>query len=110
MPYKRMHKNEKKKFIQDYKMEKGCEKCGYNEIPQALELDHIDRTKKKAKMARMHHYGWNAIMMELENCQVLCANCHRKKTTEEKDYLETDYVEPEELQYNLFGGDEFDLS
>ena len=43
------------------------------------------------------------IHKELENCIVLCSNCHRKKTTEEKDYLETDYVEPEELQYDLFG-------
>ena len=106
MPYKRIHKNDKKKFIQDYKMERGCEICGYNDIPQALELDHIDRTKKKTKMAAMHHYGWNTIFDELENCRVLCANCHRKKTMEEKDYRATDYVAPKDLQYDLFGGED----
>jgi 5-methylcytosine-specific restriction endonuclease McrA len=93
----------KKKHIRDFKVNKGCQECGYNEIPEALELDHVDRTKKNFKMSKGHHYAWERIHRELENCVVLCSNCHRKKTTEEKDYLETDYVEPEELQYDLFG-------
>jgi 5-methylcytosine-specific restriction endonuclease McrA len=94
---------EKKEFIRKYKVNKGCQECGYNELPAALELDHIDRTKKNFKLSRGHHYSWDRLLNELENCIVLCAICHRKKTTEEKDYLETDYVEPEELQYDLFG-------
>jgi len=93
----------KKKHIRDFKVSRGCQECGYNEIPEALELDHVDRTKKNFKMSKGHHYSWERIHRELENCIVLCSNCHRKKTTEEKDYLETDYVEPEELQYDLFG-------
>ena len=98
-----MQQTEKKLFIQNYKTEKGCQECGYNEIPEALELDHIDRNKKNFKMSKGYLYTWDKIHKELENCIVLCSNCHRKKTTEEKDYLETDYVEPEELQYDLFG-------
>lgn len=93
----------KKKHIRDFKVSRGCQECGYNEIPEALELDHIDRTKKNFKMSKGHYFSWEKIHRELENCIVLCANCHREKTMEEKDYLETDYVEPEELQYDLFG-------
>ena len=100
----------KRKHIRDFKISRGCQECGYNEIPEALELDHIDRTKKNFKMSKGYLNTWDKIHKELENCIVLCSNCHRKKTTEEKDYLETDYIEPEELQYDLFGGDEFDLS
>ncbi len=93
----------KKKHIRDFKVSRGCQECGYNEIPEALELDHVDRTKKNFKMSKGHYFSWEKIHRELKNCIVLCSNCHRKKTMEEKDYLETDYVEPEELQYDLFG-------
>ena len=92
-------------FIQQYKMEKGCSVCGYNEIPQALEFDHIDRSKKKFALNKAWKYKWPTIMEELEKCVVLCANCHRKKTTEEKDYLQVDVKEEleEVRQYDLFG-------
>ena len=92
-------------FLQQYKMEKGCSVCGYNEIPQALEFDHIDRSKKKFGMNKAWKYKWSTIMEELEKCVVLCSNCHRKKTIEEKDYLKVDVKEEleEVRQYDLFG-------
>ena len=93
----------KMKFIRDFKLEKGCSVCGYNEIPEVLELDHIDRTKKNFKLSRAWVYSWDKVIAELENCVVMCSNCHRKKTIEEKDYRKTDYEEPEDLQYDLFG-------
>ena len=96
----------KKAYIRKYKIENGCQECGYNEVPEALELDHIDRTKKNFKLSQGYLYKWSRIHEELANCIVLCSNCHRKKTMEEKDYLETDYVELEELQYDLFGGED----
>jgi|DEB0MinimDraft_3_1074331.scaffolds.fasta_scaffold229170_1 5-methylcytosine-specific restriction endonuclease McrA len=92
-------------FLQKHKMEKGCSVCGYNEIPQALEFDHIDRSKKKFGMNKAWKYKWSTIMEELEKCVVLCSNCHRKKTIEEKDYLQVDVKEEleEVRQYDLFG-------
>jgi len=100
----RPHIDQKIAFLQQYKMEKGCSVCGYNEIPQALEFDHIDRSKKKFGMNKAYKYKWPTIMEELEKCVVLCANCHRKKTVEDKDYLNNVTKEPEEVrQYDLFG-------
>ena len=100
----RPHVDQKIEFLQQYKMEKGCNICGYNEIPQALEFDHIDRSKKKFGMNKAYKYKWSTIMEEIEKCVVLCANCHRKKTMEEKDYLNNTTKEPEEVrQYDLFG-------
>ena len=98
-----LRKLEKKAYIRKYKMEKGCQECGYNKLPAALEFDHIDRSKKNFKLSQGHLYSWDRLITELENCIVLCAICHRQKTIEDKDYLQTDYVEPEELQYDLFG-------
>jgi 5-methylcytosine-specific restriction endonuclease McrA len=100
----RPHIDQKIGFLQQYKMEKGCSVCGYNEIPQALEFDHIDRSKKKFGMNKAYKYKWSTIMEELEKCVILCANCHRKKTVEDKDYLNNVNKEPEEVrQYDLFG-------
>ena len=100
----RPHIDQKIEFLQQYKMEKGCSVCGYNEIPQALEFDHIDRSKKKFGMNKAYKYKWSTIMEELEKCVIRCANCHRKKTVEDKDYLNNVNKEPEEVrQYDLFG-------
>lgn len=95
----------KKKFIEDYKLKKGCSVCGYNESPEALDLDHIDRKQKKFKLSQGYKRTWQNIMVELEKCVVLCAICHRKKTHAEKDYFNHDYKEDQilKLQYDLFG-------
>jgi|TARA_B100000073_G_C23743927_1_gene574550 5-methylcytosine-specific restriction endonuclease McrA len=92
---------EKKEFIQAHKLELGCSVCGYNEIPEALEYDHIDRSKKNFKMSKAHWYSWDRIHKEIENCIILCANCHREKTIKEKDYMELDFEEIEDPQLSL---------
>ena len=51
----------------------------------------------------MYNYGWDALHRELENCIILCANCHREKTIRERDYLAHDYEEEESPQHDLFG-------
>ena len=96
----------RKKFIEEYKLEKGCSVCGYNESPEALDLDHIDRSQKRFKLSQGFKYTWEIMMAEIEKCVVLCAICHRKKTQAEKDYLHQNYEEDEtsKLQYDLFGG------
>lgn len=57
---------------------KSCTSCGSKE---SLELDHIDRATK------VHHAIWSWCKerrkAELAKCQVLCHNCHAKKTAAE---------------------------
>ena len=52
--------------------------------PKNLEIDHIDRATK------IHHavWSWSATRRnaELAKCQVLCAECHKKKTALERGY------------------------
>jgi 5-methylcytosine-specific restriction endonuclease McrA len=92
---------EKKAFLTAYKLERGCAVCGYNKCSQALEFDHIDRTKKNFQMAQAFRHPWTKIQKELQNCVVLCANCHREKTVREKDYVDVNFEEPEDLQLDL---------
>jgi len=86
-------KEQKKKYIDNYKLKKGCAECGYNELPECLDFDHVDRTQKKFKLSRGFKYSWKAIEEELSKCVVLCAMCHRKKTHREKDYLNFNQLE-----------------
>lgn len=55
-----------------------CAKCGSWDN---LELDHIDRTTKVTHAV----WSWSEKKRseELEKCQVLCCDCHRKKSVQE---------------------------
>lgn len=69
---------EGREFINEYKMSRGCEFCGYKKHPQALCFDHIDpKTKhKKYSSKQLTRWGHDALMEELAKCRVLCMNCH----------------------------------
>jgi len=72
----------KRAFILAYKAARGCEECGERDV-RVLDLDHIDPKKKTRNWGRGTSWmrlGWKAIEEELRLCQVLCANCHRRKT------------------------------
>ena len=73
------------KLIQRWKRRKSCQHCGYNKDPRALQLDHIDPDAKGTTHGEGVNYGWGRkrIKGELAKCQVLCANCHSIKTSEE---------------------------
>ena len=71
-----------KKPFYDYKLEMGCEMCGYNEHSAALQFDHIDPSTKEATIADMIRSGKKAeaVWAEIAKCRVLCANCHMVHT------------------------------
>lgn len=54
-----------------------CVQCGSQEN---LEFDHIDPGKKKFSITRMWGYSFKKVMEELKKCQLLCHECHQKKT------------------------------
>lgn len=68
-------------FLLDYFSEHPCLDCGESD-PRVLEFDHINPAKKLANVSDLIHSGKNLqiIKEEIEKCQVLCANCHRRKT------------------------------
>ncbi|WP_254766304.1 homing endonuclease associated repeat-containing protein [Salinilacihabitans rarus] len=66
-------------WLTDRKRERGCARCGL-ETPACPDFHHVDRTAKEMAVGRMITYGYgkDALREELANCEVLCANCHRK--------------------------------
>ena len=77
---------ERRDFIQAYKIEKGCAKCGYNQHPAALEFNHLDPAKKKFQIAGNLTRRWDSIVEEMAKCEILCANCHAIHTHENDQY------------------------
>lgn len=73
----------------DYLAEKGCCDCGCRD-PRVLEFDHIDPAQKKHTVSRLiiDGYSWAArtLREEILKCRVICANCHRLHTMQQRDY------------------------
>lgn len=66
-----------KKWFKEYKNNLSCKKCGENH-PATIDFHH--KKDKENQVAQMVHWGYSIdkIKNEIEKCQVLCANCHRK--------------------------------
>jgi 5-methylcytosine-specific restriction endonuclease McrA len=67
-----------------YLSDKRCVKCGEND-PVVLEFDHLRPAEKSFGIARAISNGmkWSTILEEIKKCQILCANCHKRKTAQE---------------------------
>jgi hypothetical protein len=55
-----------------------CVDCGEND-PVVLEFDHL-RDKVLNIGADLLRRRWADILAEIEKCEVVCANCHRRRT------------------------------
>ena len=67
-----------KEFILNYKKDKECEICGYNEHTEILQFHHKDDNKSKgvSDMSSSGNYCIKRILEEIEKCALLCPNCH----------------------------------
>jgi len=46
-----------------------------------MDFDHRDPSAKKYEPARLKtDVGWPTLLKELAKCDVVCANCHRKRS------------------------------
>jgi site-specific DNA-adenine methylase len=80
-------------YLNEVKLSKGCELCGYNKHPGALQFDHIDRSKKYMNVSSInkdHYDNLDIIKEEVSKCRVLCANCHAEKTCDNKEWIKNE--------------------
>lgn len=77
---------ELKNKIRLYLSEHPCVDC-YETDPIILEFDHV-RGKKEYNLSTMimSGYSWSSILLELAKCDVRCCNCHRRKTSKERNW------------------------
>ena len=50
-------------------------------------MDHLDRTQKHKTIAKMHGDPVKRLMAEIAKCQMVCVECHRRKTVESRDWV-----------------------
>lgn len=74
----------------EYLDNKRCVECGINN-PIVLEFDHIDPKTKSFSIASgiSNTRSWESIMEEIDKCQILCANCHKIKTSKEQNWYKS---------------------
>jgi len=68
-----------KKWYKNYKSKLKCSRCPENN-PACLDFHH-KKGKKEELISRMIYVkGWGIerMLKEIEKCEVLCSNCHRK--------------------------------
>ena len=73
------HKQEVKKWVNEYKKTLKCVVCGESH-PATLDFHHKNRKEKEKGICffMMNGYAIKTIKKEIEKCEILCANCHRK--------------------------------
>jgi len=63
-----------------YLLDHPCVECGERDIV-VLEFDHRTQTTKKFDvMSATHGHSWKTILEEIKKCDVVCANCHKRRT------------------------------
>ena len=77
----------KRDKVFDILKQSACVHCGESD-PIVLSFDHIDPKTKKTEICNLVNgcYSWKVIEEELAKCQVLCFNCHVRKTAKENNW------------------------
>lgn len=80
-----------------------CNRCGYNESPAALEFHHTG--EKTLSIGKVANKSWeNTIKPELEECILLCSNCHRAEHSNRfSEHFVEQLVEEGRLKKELAG-------
>ncbi|MDP1793765.1 MAG: hypothetical protein Q8K63_06465 [Acidimicrobiales bacterium] len=65
-------------LVVEYLRAHPCVDCGNSDV-RVLEFDHI-RDKAFDVSAKLSDYSWSTLLKEIAKCEVVCANCHRRRT------------------------------
>ena len=76
------NKEVNRQFVYEFLKKNSCSHCGETD-PVVLEFDHIEPSKKYREISKLVSYSRKTLEKEIEKCQVLCANCHRRKTADQ---------------------------
>lgn len=74
-----------REFVLAYLLTHPCSECGERD-PRVLEFHH--EADKDNEVSRLMGRGASleALKAEMDKCRVLCANCHRKLTSDERGW------------------------
>ena len=79
-------RNIAREYVWNYLSTHPCVECGEND-PVVLEFHHRHGKDKAVSEMVTGGYPTSTIQGEIDKCDVLCANCHRKKTMAERGWF-----------------------
>ena len=82
---------ERMRFLVDFFASHPCVDCG-EEDPLVLEFDHL-RDKEFTISQALYDRGWGSIYEEIAKCDVVCANCHRRRTAHRRRSIKVQLLE-----------------
>ena len=82
---KRELARERTQYLIDFFGTHPCADCGETD-PIVLEFDHL-RDKRFAIGPELQNRNWESVLAEIEKCDVVCANCHRRRTARRRGTL-----------------------
>jgi hypothetical protein len=69
----------KREYVYRYLLSNPCVDCGEND-PVVLEFDHVGRKSYGINRLITNNCSLDRLVAEIAQCQMRCANCHRRKT------------------------------
>jgi len=80
-----LYREQARTFVLAYLLNHPCSSCGERD-PRVLEFHHEGH--KESEVSRLMGRGASleALKAEMDKCSVLCANCHRKLTSDERGW------------------------
>jgi hypothetical protein len=65
--------------IIDYLKTHPCTDCGESDIV-VLDFDHLNEKTANVSALAWQAHSWKRIQEEIDRCEVVCCNCHRRRT------------------------------
>ena len=98
----RVRRSRNRRFLYEYLLTHPCISCGEAD-PIVLDFDHRDPSEKSMNVSDMIRclFSLDTLREEIAKCDVLCANCHRRRTARQfgwyKDLVGETGFEPANL-------------
>ena len=81
----RRRRLERARWLIDFFESHPCTDCGETD-PIVLEFDHLgDKTFNVG--TELHDRNWDSVLSEIAKCEVVCSNCHRRRTARRRGAL-----------------------
>jgi len=75
-----------REYVWQYLSNHPCIECGESD-PVVLEFHHRHEKDKPISVLTAAGYSIATIQAEIDKCDVLCANCHRRRTMKERGWF-----------------------